>query len=351
MPPNSENKTEKPTPRRRRKAREEGQVAQSMEVNSVAVLLAAAGALALFGGFTARVVARQVTQHLGSLGAVRLDIGGVVALARRSGFTILSAVMPVTLAAAVVGLLVSLGQTGLAFAPNKVVPNLQAINPVRGLRELFSLQALHKVHVALAKFAVIGLVSFFLIRGRLDWLLALSGKSPWGIASVGRSLCFALLFRVLAAMVVVALLDYAYQRWRHEKQLMMTKQEVKEERKREEGDPEVRSQRMQKRRAMMQRMMSAVPEAQVVVTNPVHVAVALQWEEEDMEAPKVVAKGRGHMAERIKKVARENEIPVLERRPLARALYSAVEVGMEIPPKLYYAVAEVLAFVLGRQAA
>jgi flagellar biosynthesis protein FlhB len=157
--------------------------------------------------------------------------------------------------------------------------------------------------------------------------------------------------QVLAALVVVALLDYAYQRWRFEKKLMMSKGELKEEMKREEGDPEVRARRSHMRRSMVRRMMAAIPHADVVVSNPTHYAVALKWDEKKMSAPQVVAKGADYMAERIKEVARQNGVPVLERRPLARALYEAVQVGMEIPPKLYYAVAEVLAFVLKKRKA
>jgi flagellar biosynthetic protein FlhB len=231
--------------------------------------------------------------------------------------------------------------------PKKLVPDLQAINPIRGLRNIFSLTAVMRLLTAVIKFAVIGLVCYLLIRSRLHWFGALVGKDAWGILDVGRRLSLSLLLRVVAIMLGVAVLDYAYQRWRYEKQLMMTKQELKEERKRDEGDPEVRGRQAQMRRAMAnRRMVQAVPEADVVVTNPTHLAVALQWDEETMSAPTVVAKGQDFLARRIQQIAREHGVPVLERKNLTRLLYQTVEVGAEIPPKLYYAVAEVLAYVL-----
>lgn len=347
MPPQAENKTEKPTARRRQKARQEGQVPQSMEVNSVLVLLAGFGALALFGQTTLTVLVNQVTERLGSLHGPQLDTAGSVTVLREAAGQVLSAAAPVLVGVGIMGLLCSLAQTGVLFTPKKMKPDLNAVNPVRGFKELFSLQALQRMAVAFAKFGIVGAVSYTIIRSRLGWLQALVGKSVWGIVEVTRDICASLVFRLLAVMALVAVLDYLYQRWRHERKLMMSRAEVKEEHKREEGDPEIAARRAAQRRSMLRRMISAVPDADVVITNPDHVAVALQWDEQTMQAPKVVAKGCNHMAERIKRVAEQNGVPVLERRPLARALYSAVEVGMQIPPELYYAVAQVLAFVLG----
>jgi flagellar biosynthetic protein FlhB len=351
MPPSTDNKTEKPTPRRRERARQEGEVAQSGEVNNVFVLLAAVGALAFTGDSVFGALVDQMTRRLGGLGVERLTQTSAVDLLRQTVHVALGAGLPVMVGAAAVGLLCTVAQTGLLFTPKKLAPNLNALNPVSGFKNLVSLSALQKLAVALAKLALVGLIAFCLVRSRLDWLLSLAGDSVWGIVSVARALCLSLILRVLAAMVAVAVLDYAYQRWRHEKKLMMSKEELKEDMKRDEGSPEVRARRSAMRRSLVHRMMAAIPEADVVVANPTHYAVALKWNEESMRAPQVVAKGADYMAERIKAVAREHGVPVLERKPLARALYDAVEVGMEIPPKLYYAVAEVLAFVLKQRKA
>ncbi len=347
MAKTTEQKTEKPTARKRRRAREEGEVAQSMEVNSAFVLMAGLGALALFGGYSFRCLLQHTTMRLGGLGAIELNADGALSATRTAFDVVLKALSPVMVIVSVMGLACSLAQVGILVVPKKLMPDLNAISPAQGIRNIFSMSALMRLVTASMKFAVIGTICFLLLRSRLHWLWAVPAKDAWGILDVGRRLSMLLMLQVVIAMVVVALLDYAYQRWRHEKELMMTKQELKEERKRDEGSPEVQARQERVRRAMArQRMAQAVPEADVVVTNPTRLAVALQWNGETMGAPTVVAKGRDLMARRIRQIAERNEVPIVERKPLTQALYRMVEVGAEIPPKLYYAVAEVLAFVL-----
>jgi len=348
--PSTQDKTEKPTARRREKARQEGQVVQSIEVNNTLVLLAATGALAMFWTHTLGMLAGQVADRLGHLGGVGLSQDGVCRLVREAFQNAGLAVMPVVVLAAIVALLSSVAQTGLLLTPKKLAPNLKYIDPVRGLKNLFSLQALVRLLVAVAKLTLISLIAYLVLRHRWHWIFALIGKSVWGVLEATRQICLSLMFRIVLAMLGVAMLDYAYKRWRQERQLMMSRQEVKDEHRMEEGDPKIRSRQWEIRFRMVRaRISQAVPTADVVVTNPTHVAVALRWDEKTMSAPCVVAKGRGYVAERIRRIALHNGVPVLERRWLARALYEAVEVGMEIPPKLYYAVAEVLAFVLRRR--
>lgn len=349
MPPNDPagQKTEKPTRRKRQRAREQGMVAQSMEVNNALVLLAAVGALALFGGYTFQVMAGQLAARLGRLYGPELTLGGARGLLCDSLKIVAGAAAPVMIMAGLAGLICSLAQTGITFAPKKLVPDLSLINPVTGLKNIFSLRALARLILSVAKLIIIALIVFFLVRSRVPWFLALIGKSAWGVLYVSRRICLSMALRIVAAMMGVAVVDYAYQRWSYEKQLMMTKTEVREEHKRDEGDPEVKARQEQVRRTIARsRMMQAVPEADVVVTNPTHIALALRWAEGEMGAPQVVAKGRNWLAEKIKQIAREHAVPVIERKLLAQALYEAVEVGTEIPPKLYYAVAEVLAFVM-----
>ena len=291
-----------------------------------------------------------MSDFLSSLHLWQLDATGIRVLMGTAARGAVAIIAPILLLTGAVGLLCSMVQTGLVFAPTVIKPDLQHVNPIKGLKNLFSLTAAMRLVVAVVKITAISIVVYVLVRSRLGWLSGLTGKSVWGILSVARQLCFTLMARVLLAMLVIAALDYAFQRWRFEKQLMMSKTELRDEYKRDEGDPAVRARQQQVRRALSnRRMMQAVPEADVVVTNPTHVAVALKWDERKMAAPRVVAKGKDLLAERIKSLARQHRVPVLERKPLARALYEAVEVGRDIPPKLYYAVAEVLAFVLNRR--
>ena len=321
-------------------------VAQSSEVNNALVLMAAVGALVLFGGRTLLTMLEALTQHLGCLAGPELTVEGVVALAAESAGRAAAAAMPFMVLVGVVGLFASLVQTGVMITPKKLAPDLSHVDPIKGLKNILSLAALMRLLVAVVKITAIGAIAFLVVRGKVHWLYSLAGKNAWQVLSASTGLCFSLITRVVAAMFVVALLDYAYQRWRYEKQLMMTKNELKDEYKRDEGNPEVRARQAQMRRALARsRMMQAVPTADVVVTNPTHIAIALRWSEKEMSAPTVVAKGQNRLAQRIVKVARENGVPVVERRMLAHALYETVEVGMEIPAKLYAAVAEVLAFV------
>ncbi|KPK66186.1 MAG: hypothetical protein AMK73_00845 [Planctomycetes bacterium SM23_32] len=352
MPPNEadQQKTEKPTRRKRERARREGMVAQSAEVNNALVLLAAVGALTLFGTYTFGAMAGQMAGRLGGLHVPEVTLGGVRPVLCESVATVARAVAPIMVFTGLVGLLCSLVQTGVLFTPKRLSPNLAHINPVAGFKRLFSLTSLARLAVSLVKLVAIGLIVYTLVSSRLVWFFAAIGKSTWGILETGRRLCMSLALRVVAAMVAVAVADYAWQRWRFEKRLMMSRTELKEEHKRDEGDPEVRARQAQVRRALARsRMIQAVPTADVVVTNPTHIAVALRWDEKKMAAPQVVAKGESWLAERIKQIARLHGVPVLERKVLAHTLYEAVEVGMEIPPKLYYAVAEVLAFVLRKR--
>ncbi len=350
MPPNAQQKTEKPTQRRRRRAREQGTVAQSAEVNNALVLLAGVGALVLFGGYTFPHLTGYMAGRLGNLGALTVTQEGVLNAVSETVGVLIKVVLPLMILVGCVGLLCSVMQTGIMVVPKRILPNLSLIDPIRGVKNLFSLSAVMRFLVAVVKLTVIVLIAYFLVRSRLSWIVALVGKSAWGILDASRRLCLSLMLQVSVAMMAVAVLDYAYQRWQHEKQLMMTKQEVRDERKRDEGDPQIRTRQAQRRRAVAQsRMMQAVPEATVVVSNPTQIAVALKWDEDAMSAPTVVAKGRNYLAERIRKIAREHDVPLIERKELARTLYETVEVGAEIPANLFYAVAEILAFVLRKR--
>ncbi len=349
MPPQdtSQEKTEEPTQRKKRKAREKGKVPISSEVNNFAVLLAAVLVFYTFSDTLLRNIVTEMTTRLGDLAGPELTVRGAVRLGREAAIRAARCILPLGIGVAGAGLAASVAQTRGVVTFSRISPDLQKINPVEGVKKLFGGEALARVGVAIAKVAIIGIVIWTIIVPRMPWIRSVIGRGPTGTLKVGSRLSFLLLAWVVGGLLAVALADYAWQRYQHRKELMMTKKEVEEEKKQDEGRPEIEEKQEQRREEMAQsRMMEQVPEADVVVTNPTEIAVALRWESEDMDAPEVVAKGRRTVAERIKEIAREHGVPVVERKPLAQALEKAVDVGMEVPPHLYYAVAEVLSFVM-----
>ncbi len=349
MPPEqtSEEKTEDPTARKKRKAREEGEVVYSNEVNNFVVLLTAVLIFWALSDYFMNNLLTEVRSRLANLGGHEMDIQGAVYLGRSAMKRIAQIGLPVGLAVAALALLVGLTQTQFLLAPGQISPDLQKIDPIQGFKRLFSPDSLSRLFVALGKITVIGIVLWVIIGSRLTWMNGLIGREPRDIMMVGGRLSFLLMIWVSGGMLLVAAAEYAWSRYRHHKKLMMTKTELQEEQKRDEGKPEIVEKQQQRREEMAQgRMMEEVPEADVVVTNPTRIAVAIKWEEEEMEAPTVVAKGRHFIAKKIREIARENDVPIVERKPLAQALEKAVDVGMEVPPDLYYAVAKVLSFVL-----
>lgn len=345
----AEEKTEEPSERKKEKAREQGQVAQSSELNNVAVLAAALLGLWLLGERMGRLLVQRFTRHLGGLDRFEVDVQGVVSGFRGIALSLAGVLLPFAVGIGGCAVVLNVMQTKFNVSWQKVQPSFDQVNPVQGAQRLFSWSSLVRMLVALGKMTVVIGVTVHVVRGALPRFTGVVGRGVEAVLKVCADLTFRMLLWVTLAMAAVALGDYAWQRYRHRKQLMMTKTEKKEERKQQEGRPEVEEKQDEKRREMSERrMMQDVPEADVVVTNPTHVAVALQWEEDDMEAPTVVAKGVDDVAQRIMSLARRHAVPSVRRVGLARTLYHAVDVGDEIPERLYHAVAEVLAFIVGR---
>ncbi len=350
MPGGSQNKTEKPTAKRRSKARQEGQIAQSQEVNNFLVLSAALAALLLFGSNIWSFLIGNAAMHLADIDGLDLTQKGVATIVTDKFAGIGVALAPFLFLILVGGLVASLSQTKMLFSTKIVKPKLNAVNPISGFKKLFKLSTIVQLLVSIAKLIAVGCMIYLVVRWRIHWFFGLVGMNPWGIVMVAQQFFLILILVVLVCMLIIAVLDYSYQRYKHEKQLMMTKEEVKEERKQAEGDPKVKGRQASERRKIYKsRMAQAVPGADVVVANPKHYAVALRWVESEMDAPMVVAKGKDLFALRIKKIAKENDVPILERKLLARTLYETVDVDTEIPPQLYHAVAEVLAFVMKKR--
>jgi flagellar biosynthetic protein FlhB len=342
----AQDKTEKPTPKRRSQAREKGQVAKSQDIGSVGVLLAGGGGLYLLGGFLYDQIAGLMSHMFQNSGQWSLGDQGVRDLSGLVWNHYLSTVWPIWLAVCVAALVVNLGQVGFLFAPTRLKPDLSKINPITGMKRFFSLRILVDTFKNLGKLAAVGATALFTVWQEWDNLPMLVHMEPGAILSYILGVCFTIFWRSLLAMVALAVLDWAYQKYDFEKNLKMSKQEVKDEHKQTEGDPQVKSRiRSLQRDAAKNRMMSEIPTSDVVVTNPTHLAVALKYRMGEMDAPTVTAKGAGKVAQKIREVAAEHGVPVIEDKPLAQALYKAVEVGQTIPGDMYEAVATILAHV------
>ncbi len=337
--------TEAPSERKLRKARERGQVAKSSEVVATATLLAAYLALLWAGPNTWATLNHFAAEIWGNLLRTDLTLEATQGLVTRVVLVASLAAAPISLAVLLGGLLANYLQVGVLFSLTPVAPDFTRVNPFNFSR-VFSRRSLMELLKAIAKLGIIGLIAYQAVAGELTDLPALIDATPKAMLSKVGEVASAIIFRVLLSLMALALLDYLYQRHEFTRQMRMTKQELKEEHKESEGNPEVKGRLRRRQREMSRRRMIAdVPKADVVVTNPTHYAVALRYEQGQMEAPEVVAKGAGYMAMKIREIAREHEIPVVENPPLARSLYSAVEAGESIPADLFQAVAEVLAVV------
>jgi len=336
-------RTEKPTPRRRRKAREEGQVAVSRELNMALSFFAAVIVL--------RLVLPQLTRSLISASTPFLTLEPMD-FETLSGFVFQLFQDPLILLVLLMGLVALVGiiagalQTRFLFSFKPLKLDLNRINPIEGFKRMFSLRNLFELFKAFVKLTIVGYVSYVVIRQRYSELPNLTdlepGESIWYLAE----LIYAVLLRCAIAILALSLVDYLFQRWEFEKSLRMTRQELKEEFKEVEGNPEVkRRQREIMMRLARGRMLQKVPEADVVITNPTHIAVALQYDSEKMEAPEVVAKGADELARKIVEIATDSNVPIVRNPQVAWELYKSCEVGDQIPPTLYRAVAEILAYV------
>jgi flagellar biosynthetic protein FlhB len=340
----AQERTEAPTVKKREDSRKEGMVAMSREVSSAALL----GAFALYFMVAGEVnlnAMRAVWLHsFSNLSAGDLSVDDLARVFKDAVMGLMPTLFGVFTFIFVVALLASYAQVGAVFNPLKFQAN--RLNPLSGLKRIFSSNGLAEFLKSLFKMGVIGYITYFSYQEEIKPILTLSSLSIEGIFNFNFSLLGNLFGRVALALVVLAVFDYMFQRWNLEQRMKMTKQEVKDELKQTEGDPQLRARVRQVQRDISRaRMMQNVPKADVVVTNPTHYAVALTYDREAMTAPHLVAKGAGFIAERIKEIAKENDVPIVENPPMARELYAQVEIGAEIPEQFFKAVAEVLAYV------
>jgi len=337
-------KTEPPTPRRRAEARERGQVAKSQELSAAALLFGGLVALLLVGPSLWRGLMQATEMSLGAQGLTREgDLAGLAGNVARSAFKDVALVMGILM---FVALLVLYAQVGLMFTLKPIAPKLEKLNPIAGIKRLFSARKIVELVMNVAKLVLVCGVAYITVSGVADRVLFAATLGFPAMYPLAWDLVFKLAIRLAAVLLILSLIDYAYQRYRHTKDLKMTKQEVKEELKSMEGDPVLKRRRREVQMQLaMQRIRKDVPQADVVVTNPTHYAVALKYAPESMAAPKVVAKGADFLAMRIREVAAAAGVPMVERPELARMLYAEVEVGREVPGKFFEAIAEILAYV------
>ena len=346
MSEDKSSKTEQPTAKRQREAQEKGQVSKSMEINTFAVLISGLFVLFfassyMYGQLKAVMVnflghADQLPQNAQDFSALLVDV-------LWKSFTIMAPLMATIFVAA---LFANIAQVGPLFSWKVLEPKFSKLNPITGLGKLFSKRSLIELVKSIGKIAIIGSIAYSTVSGEMSTFIVLGDMEPAQIGYYVLAISFEIFLKTCWALAVLAVLDLIFQKWQGQQDLKMSKEEVKEEMKQTEGDPLIKSRiRSAQREAVRRRMMSKVPEADVVVTNPTHLAVALLYDATQSDAPMVVAKGRALVAERIKAIAKDNNVPIMEDKPLAQALFKSVEVGETIPVLFYQAVAEVLAYV------
>ncbi|PKK84414.1 MAG: flagellar biosynthesis protein FlhB [candidate division Zixibacteria bacterium HGW-Zixibacteria-1] len=339
-------RNERATPRRRQKAREEGRVARSQELNSAVILCLGIVTLYLVGP----LMVNQMKDYMGYIFTeapnIRTDFDSLQALLASNIMTFFLMMGPLLIVLALIAYGINVLQVGILFTGKPLEPKLDKLNMTSGIKRLFSSRTLFQLVRDVAKLIVIGTVGYFSIKSQIDSFFTMSDKSIAEFAGAMGLMALKTTLQIGAAILFLALLDYGYQKYDFEKSIRMSKQDLRDEFKDTEGSPQTKSRVRQIQREMSRRrMMQEIPKADVVITNPTHIAVALKYDQTEMEAPMVVAKGERLIAEKIKEIAREANIPVVENKPLARALFNMCEIGSYVPGKLYRAVAEVLAYV------
>ncbi len=344
----SDDKTEDPTGKRLEDARKEGNIAQTAEARILASLLAGLVMVGMLAPGMSRDLKTLITPLIEHPHAIAVDPGALRELTIHLGIGVAKVLAWPLLLVVVFALTLSLTQSGgFLWVPKKLMPTFEKISPWAGLKRMFSPAQLVEFLKALIKVILIGTLLFWISWNHRAEFQNLSNLALEDLLAYLRDHVYFLVFITVLSVATLAVADYLFQRYRWMEKMKMTKQQVKDEHKQQEGDPQVkariRSLRMQRAR---KRMMAAVPKADVVVTNPTHYAVALKYDPETMNAPTLVAKGVDLIAKRIRDLATENEVPLVENPPLARALYASVELDQEVPPEHYKTVAEVIGYVM-----
>ncbi|MCD6184926.1 MAG: flagellar biosynthesis protein FlhB [Deltaproteobacteria bacterium] len=339
-------KTEQPTGKKLAKARQEGQVAVSKEVPSVLILLFSLCVFFFAGSWMFVRLINCMKAMLQNIGVISMGVLSLRLLLFTIFKEIITILAPLMAAVVLAGVIGNIAQFGFLFTGKPLTPKFSKMNPVQGVKRLFSLKSYVELVKMLLKTGAVGGVAFIMVRKEADNFPLLIRMDVWEILVFIGQVSFKICFYTCVVLIILAAFDFAFQKWQHTKGLKMTKQEVKDEAKQSEGDPKIKSRiRSAQMEMARRRMMEAIPEADVIITNPTRLAIALQFNVKKMTAPKVTAKGSGFIAERIREIAKEHNIPIVEEKPLAQALYKSVDIDGFIPVTLYQAVAEILAYV------
>jgi len=340
-------KTQKPTSRKKNKSRKKGQITRSREISMAATLLGMLLILNYLGFNIVQTLEGEIHNQFRLNIAEELTVSVVSTWFRDIALRIGMMIAPIFLGILVISVSSNVMQGGIVLFPEGALkPKLSKLNPVKGIKKIFSKNGLVNLAKSLVLLILIGFISWRVVKEHMTLYPRLILMEVNQIFYWATTICYKILIRVAMLMVIIAIADYAFQKYQHQKQLKMSKQEVKDEYKETEGDPTTKRRIRQKQlEVARRRMMAEVPTADVVITNPTHYAAALSYKMDSMEAPKVIAKGANLVALKIKELAREHNIPIVENKSLAQTLYRTVKVGDYIPVDLYKAVAEILAYV------
>lgn len=341
----SDDKTEDATPKKKSDARKKGQIPKSKEVALALTLLSSTIVIATLGGYVGNELKATMITFLNNYLTTALDYNSLQKISVIVVWRLAVIFIPIVIPIMLMGVLANFLQTGALITSEPLKPDLKKLNPINGFKRMFSMRSVVQLLKDSALVTVLGFIGYKFIRDNYTYILTFGDLNPLGVISAMGSLIVSIFFKITIVMIIIALTDYIYQRYQFNKDLRMTKQEIKEEYKQSEGDPQIKGKIRQKQREMaMRRMMQEVPKATVVVTNPTHISIALKYEE-GQNAPTVVAKGADNVALRIKELAKENDVPIIENKPLARLMYKELEIDQEVPAEMYQAVAEILALV------
>jgi len=348
MAEENQERTEEATPKRRSESKDKGQVAKSRDLSSVAIL----GAAIIYFYFNASDMLKKImtmlSKNLHRASATNLSPDDVTALCAELTIQFFYILYPLMLTVVIAAIFSNILQTGFIISAEAIAPKISKLDPIKGLKNLLGTRSIVEFIKNILKVTIVSLVAFLSVKSNLHQVVPLMNQDLWQIFNfIGRN-SYIIIANVCLLLIIIAILDFAYQKWEHEKSIKMSKQEVKEENKQSEGDPLVKGRiRRLQREAARKRMMASVPKADVIITNPTHIAIAVRYDSDKMMAPVVLAKGADFIAEKIKEVARAHNIPLVENKLVAQLLYKLVDIDGVIPENLYRAVAEILAYVYG----
>jgi len=338
-------KSQDATPYRRQKAREDGNVAKSQDLASAALLLGTLMVLMYLGTAVVTYLGHLAVRQFGTAPQLQVDQAWAVTEWHTIVGGLGTVLLPIFGLILLLAIAVHIGQVGFLFLPKQIGLDFSRISLMKGVKRIFSIASTVRLGFGIIKIMVVAGVAFWCLWSQREAIFALSSFDVYQIANFIATITLGTCLKIAGVLFILAIFDFAYQRWKHSQDLKMTQQEIREETKMLQGDPQIAARRRAIQRQLSLSRLSGVPQADVVVTNPTHLAIAIRYDPEKMVAPVVVAKGAGTIAERIRRIAAENDVPIVERKPLARTLYQIVEVNHPVPVEQYAAVAEVLRYV------